>query len=333
MSPTIHDVARRAGVSISTVSRVLNDTSSVREDKRRLVLEAAETLGYAPNPAALSLHNKRTGGVGVLLPFVNGEFFSEVLGGLDGAAQDLDHFLVVSTSHRRPDEFRKAVRALDKRVDGLVVMAPELDPDGAASILDLGPPVVFLNTDTEGLAADTLNFDNYVGARALTRHLLDAGHRHVAHVHGPPLAWDARERARGYREAMDEAGLDAEGLVFEGGYTREAGYVAVGAALAARPRPTAIVAANDYCALGALSALHAAGVAVPGEVAVGGFDGMPSARYAVPPLTTVRVPVRDLADRAVRRLVARLGRQRGGGPPLQEVAPVELVARTSTGDG
>ncbi|MFN3598098.1 MAG: LacI family DNA-binding transcriptional regulator, partial [Rubricoccaceae bacterium] len=115
MSVTIRDVAREAGVSISTVSRVLNGTSPVREDKRALVLRVAETLGYSPNPAALSLLSKQTGGLGVLLPFVSGEFFSELLSGLDEAAQEDNRFLVISTSHRRSADFKRAAQAFNKR--------------------------------------------------------------------------------------------------------------------------------------------------------------------------------------------------------------------------
>lgn len=330
MPVTIHDVARRSGVSISTVSRVLNGTAPVRDDKRRLVLEAADALGYAPNPAARSLLGKRTGGLGVLLPFVIGEFFSELLTGLDEVAQDHDRFLVVSTSHRRPDDFKRAAQALDRRVDGLIVMAPEIDAAGVAAILQTDAPVVFLNTRADGgLPADVLNFDNYGGSYALTEHLLAAGHRRVALLHGPPEAWDARERARGYRDAMAAAGLGTEGLEFDAGFSREAGYAAAETALAACPDLTAMVAANDDCAQGVMSRLHEAGVAVPDEVAVCGFDGLPSSPFAIPPLTTAHVPIRDLGERAIRRLLARI---EGTAPaaPEQIEAPVEVVVRAST---
>ena len=329
MSATIRDVAARAGVSISTVSRVLNGTCRVGEDKRRLVLDAAKGLGYSPNPAALSLLNKRTGALGVLLPFVSGEFFSELLSGLDEAAQDNGMFLVVSTSHRHPDEFKKAIHALDKRVDGMVVMAPELDAEGTASILKTKTPVVLLNTYSEGLAADVFNFDNFAGAKALTQHLLEAGHRRIALIHGPPRAQDAHERAQGYRAAMAEAGIaDTADLEFAGGYTREAGFMAAEAIVEISPRPTAIVAANDYCAMGAISALHTLEIAVPDEIAVGGFDGLTSAQYTFPPLTTVRVPIGDIGYKAVSRLAARL---RGDEDALQQhVVPVEILIREST---
>lgn len=331
MRVTIRDVAKRAGVSVSTVSRVLNDTCPVHEDKRELVIEASEALGYSPNPAALSLLNKKTGGVGVLLPFVSGEFFSELLRGLDDAAQDNGLFLVVSTSHRREEEFQKAIRVLDKRVDGLIVMAPELDARGAASILQRHIPSVFLNSYAEGEEAEVLNFDNHEGARLLTQHLLDLGHRHIALIQGPEGARDARERQEGFREAMNDAGIqETEALEFRGGYSRDSGYEAAQAILASgQPRPTAIVAANDYCAMGVISALHEAGISVPEDLSVAGFDGLESTQYTVPPLTTVRVPVHELGYEAVVRIAGRLN---GAGDRLPErkVMPVELLVREST---
>ncbi|MEM0962495.1 MAG: LacI family DNA-binding transcriptional regulator [Bacteroidota bacterium] len=327
MSITIRDVARRAGVSISTVSRVLNGSSPVREDKRDRVIEASEALGYAPNPAALSLLGKRTGGVGALLPFVSGEFFSELLGGLDQAAQSLERFLVVSTSHRKPDEFARIVRALDKRVDGLVVMAPELDSAAAASLLRASAPTVFLNTFAEGIEADMFNFDNAGGTRALTGHLIRHGHRRIAFAAGPPLAGDSQERARGYREAMDSAGLQPRQA--DAGYTRQAGADAARALIRSTTPPTAIVAANDECALGAILALREDGLSVPHDVSVVGFDDIPAAAHTTPSLTTVRVPIRDLGEQAVRQLAARIEGE-DIGPPRHVVMPVEVVIREST---
>lgn len=334
MSVTIRDVARRAGVSISTVSRVLNATGAVHEDKQRAVLEAAETLGYRPNPAARSLLNKKTGGLGVLMPYVSGEFFAELLNGLDEAAQEHGCFLVVSTSHRHPEEFHAAIRALDKRVDGMVVMAPELGEDGAASLLHSGSPVCFINTFVGGADAPVLNFDNYGGARALTEHLLELGHRRIALIKGSPNAWDAKERARGYRAAMAEAGaVNTADLEFEGEYTQAAGYAAAQAVLRTEPRPTAIVAANDYCAAGALSALNEAGVAVPSEMAIVGFDDVTSARYMLPALTTVRVPIREIGYRAIQEVVAQVDGKEHEARDQQGVAPVELVVRASSTPG
>jgi LacI family transcriptional regulator len=331
MGTTIRDVARRAGVSISTVSRVLNDTCSVREDKRQAVLKASRALGYKPNPVARSLLGKKTGGLGVLLPYVSGEFFAELLDGLDAAAQDSERFLVVSTSHRHPHEFSAAIRAMDKRVDGLIIMAPELDAQDLEPIIQEGGPVSLINTYVEGVRADVFNFDNYGGAFALTQHLIEEGHRRIALIAGAPGAGDARERVRGYRAAMAAAGVvDTSALEFGGDYTQAAGFATAEAILAADPRPTAIVAANDYCAAGVLSALAGARVSVPDEMAVTGFDDVPSARYTVPPLTTVRTPIRDIGYRSVDRLIDRLEGHSRSNAFESEVAPVELVVRGST---
>lgn len=317
-------------MSVSTVSRVMNDTCPVREDKRKLVLSAAESLGYSPNPAALSLLNKKTGGVGVLLPFVSGEFFSELLGGLDESAQENGLILMVSSSHRKAGEFRKAIQMLDKRVDGLIVMAPELDVAGAASVLKRDVPTVFINTYAEGVDADVFNFDNLNGARLLTEHLLSEGHRRIAFIQGPPAAEDARLRRRGYRAAMREAGVpDTRSLEFKGGYTRDDGFKATQHILSSPDLPTAVLAANDYCAMGVISALHEVGISVPDQVSVTGFDGLDSTRYSVPTLTTVRVPVREIGRRAMHR-IARLIRGEGREGEARSVMPVEVLIREST---
>ena len=330
MPATIHDVARQAGVSISTVSRGMNGTSPVKSDKRDLVLQVAEELGYEPNPAALSLLGKKTGGIGVLLPFITDEFFSDLLGGLDAAAQEADRFLVISTSHLKVEEFRRAAKAFRQRVDGFVVMAPELKGAQAALMLGAGVPTVFINTQVEEtLQADVFNFDNYGGMYRLTKHLIEQGHTDVVHVRGPESAWDASERARGYRDAMREAGLDAHMRFVQGNYTRQAGYESVAEILEMEPRPTAIVAANDYCATGVLSALHEAGIEVPGDISVCGFDGLASSQYTVPPLTTASVPIRQIGERAIRRLVGRLEERENVGAYALETAKVEVVDRQS----
>jgi LacI family transcriptional regulator len=333
MSSTIKDVAKRAGVSISTVSRVLNGTAQVRSEKKAAVERAAHELGYSPNPAALSLLNKKTGGIGVLLPFVGGEFFADLLNGLDKAAQESGVFLVVSTSHRRRGEFNAAIQAMQSRVDGLIVMAPEIGPEGVAALSRRSEPLVFINTRVDGRAVDALNFDNYGGALALVRHLASLGHSHIAHIRGPADASDAQERVEGYRAGMRELGVeDTSALEYEGEFTNEAGYEATRRILEAETRPTAIMAANDSCATGVLSALNKAGLSVPGDVAVTGFDGISSGHFTLPPLTTVRLPTWQVGYEAIRRIVARL-HGRAGQEFVKQVLPGEVVARESTLQG
>lgn len=331
MNATIRDVARRAGVSISTVSRVLNDTAPVSEEKRTLVFEAAAELGYAPNPAALSLLSKQTGGIGVLLPFVSGEFFSELLHSLDTTAQEHGYFLLISTSHRHRDEFRTAMRVLAKRIDGLVVMAPELQPEDAQALAAATEPVVFVNTHADALPFDAVNFDNQGGAYALASHLLDLGHRRIAAIRGPHDARDAEQRIHGMREAIRDAGLPASALhVVPGEYTQEAGYQAAKELLAQDVTFTALACANDYCAFGAIRALHEAGLRVPEDRSVVGFDELPSTRFSQPPLTTARVPVSDIGRRAINLLLDRLSDDDSISERQRIVLPVELVIRGST---
>lgn len=329
MAVTIRDVARRAGVSISTVSRVLNNTCAVNEDKRQHVIEAAHALGYTPNPAARSLLGKRTGGLGVLLPFVGAEFFSDFLTGLDEAAQSNDFFLMISTSHRNAEEFRAAIHAMEKRVDGMIVMATDLTAD-AGMVPRGGGPLVFVNTYVDDDSLNVINFDNFGGSYQVTKHLLESGHQEIAIIKGPTEARDASERIRGYRAAMAEFGMeDTSSLEYQGEYTQEAGYVATRSILeVANPLPTAIVCANDYCAMGALRALNEADLVIPDDVAIAGFDGIISGQYTQPSLTSVSVPMHAIGTRAVGRLIELIDGKDDS--PRQEVVPVALVTRAST---
>lgn len=326
---TIRDVALRAGVSIATVSRVLNRTAPVDERKRVLVETAAADLGYIPNPAAQSLLGRRTGGIGVLLPYVSGEFYSELLNGLDSTAKELGYFLLISTSHDRLEEWQAGARAMFGRVDGLVVMSPILTPDRLEIRSD--EPTVYVNTPGAPDGANgffSIGFSNLEGTFEATRYLLEAGHRTIAHVRGPVAHADADLREEGFRRAM--AGHPAEECpVVEGGYHQEEGFAAARVIAAMQPRPTAVVAANDYCAMGVISGLLDAGLHVPGDVSVIGFDGVPSGRYSHPTLSTVEVPVRRLGERAVRTLVDVIQGHRA--PPTGvEMIPVSLVLRASS---
>lgn len=325
---TIHDVAARAGVSVATVSRVLNGKSVVREETQRQVLEAARTLAYVPNVAARSLSSRRSQTLGVVLPDVHGEFFSEVIRGIDLAARQEGYHILVSGSHSDIGEMLAVLGAMRGRVDGLVVMAPDAPPASLRESLPPDLPLVLLGSGDP--ARDTIAVDNYGGARAMMRHLLELGHRRIAFVRGPRQNADARERLRGYRDGLRRAGEEPEARCeLDGDFTEEAGAAAAGAALATVPRPTALFAANDSMAVGALSALAAAGVAVPDEMAVAGFDDIPIARYVTPPLTTLRVDVAELGRRALGLLLDAI-RQPSSTAPRRETIAATLVARAST---
>jgi LacI family transcriptional regulator len=331
---TIRDVAREAGVSVATVSRVFNDSGPVRPDTRQRVREIAGRLRYAPHGAARSLTTSRTSTLGVLLPDLHGEFFSEVMRGIDEAARRLDYHLLVSNSHSNRLEVEAAMRAMRGRVDGLVVMSPDVDAEALAKNLPPGLPVVLLSCamrDGPGTAFDAVDIDNYGGARAMVSHLLALGHRRIAVIRGGRRNHDAAERLRGSRAALRAGGAEwREGWAPEGDFTEASGYDAARALLARRPRPTAIFASNDCMAVGALGALREAGARVPKDVAVAGFDDIPLARFLSPPLSSVHVPIGALGARATGLLLAAL-REGDAHVCRREIVPTRLVIRASCG--
>jgi LacI family transcriptional regulator len=334
LSVTIKDVARLAGVSVATVSRVLNSSAPVREETRDRVLAVAKELRFAPNSAARSLSRRRAGALGVILPDLYGEFFSELLRGIDQESQRAGHSLLVSSSHHDSHGVGAAVRAMRGRVDGLLVMAPEVAAAALEANLPDGLAVVLLNP-MPGAGLDSITVDNAGGARLVVQHLAAMGHGRIAFITGPTRNADAQGRLRGYRAAMRAAGLPVDdALVARGEFTEESGWRAAHA-IVSQPgeRPTAIFAANDASAVGALAALREAGVSVPEEMAVVGFDDIPIARYATPPLTTVRVAIDVLGARAATLLLRAITgpARRPSRGARREIVPAELVVRASCG--
>jgi LacI family transcriptional regulator len=328
---TIKDVAREAGVSTATVSRVFNGSGLVSEGTRRQVSEVAARLRYWPNGVARSLITQRTHVLGVLLPDLYGEFYSEVIRGLDLAARGEGFHLLVSSSHADTAELMDAVRSMRGRIDGLIVMAPDVDAPAALEVSGGNFPMVLIDPGVETTGFDTISIANFEGAYAMTRHLAKLGHRRIAIVAGPQRNADARQRLEGYRAALRDLGLPIEpGLEYEGDFTEPSGYAAVKSMLDERSLPGAIFASNDYMAVGVMEALSDAGVRVPEQAAVTGFDDIVLARHLNPPLTTVHVDAFGLGRRAIERLLIRqrapsiLGRHR-------ELIRTTLAIRASCG--
>lgn len=329
---TIKDVAREAGVSVATVSRVLNGSGPVSEQTGQRIREVAGRLRYVPHGGARSLITRKTQTLGVLLPDLYGEFFSEVIRGMDDTAQRHGFHLLISRAHADRHGIETAMRAMRGRVDGVVAMAPASD---AQPLLDAPEmlPVVLLCSAPRGDGADSLTIDNEGGSKAIVGHLVGLGHTRIAIIKGAPGNFDAAERLRGYRAALRQAGIKADAsLAAEGGFTEAGGYAAALELLELKPRPTAIFAANDSMAIGALSALRESGVRVPEDIAVAGFDDIPLARYMDPPLSTVRVPTYELGARALEMLLHRV-LHRGDGARRRERVSTELVVRRSCGAG
>jgi len=327
---TIKDVAREAGVSVATVSRVWNDAAFVSPETRQRVSEIAARLGYSPHGAARSLITRTTHALGVLLPDLYGEFFSEIIRGIDHTAQADGYHILVSSSHDSKDEIDAALRSMRGRVDGMIIMSPDLEAQRTLHALQGSFPVVLLNGGAESKAFDTITIENHEGASAMVRHLVQRGHRRIAMIAGPERNYDAAERLRGYRSALGESGIAPDpAFVLAGDFSELSGHRAARAMLALDPRPTAIFAANDSMAIGALSALREAGLRVPEDIAVAGFDDIPMARYMNPPLSTVHVDISKLGERATTLLLSSL--QNGERPRKQLQLATNLVIRSSCG--
>ncbi len=328
---TIRDVARGSKVSIATVSRVFNDSPLVAEPTRRKVLATASRLGYWPNSIARSLITNRTHTLGVIVPDLFGEFFSEVVHGMDLAVRELSYHLLVSRSSASTEDLVPALRTMRGRVDGLILMAPDFDPSPFLKESASSVPIVLLNPGHAHPDFDSVSIANTQGAASVVRHLIGLGHRSIAIIAGPELNIDARQRLEGYRAALREADLEVRReLVLHGDFAEHSGYQAAAELLRRPARPTAIFAANDYMAVGALGALHDAGVRVPEDIAISGFDVIALARYLNPPLTTVHVDMIELGRRAVQLLVER-GEHPGARPGRHEVLATTLVVRGSCG--
>ena len=323
---TIRDVARRADVSVASVSRTLNTPAAVQQATRERVLAAVAALGYVPHAGARSLSTRHSNAIGVVLPDLHGEFFSELVRGMDREASALGYQLLLSTMHADARLAAQALRAMRGRVDGLIVMAPQLAPDELAAMVSGALPTVLVNS-ADGQGRHVFRIDNRHGVDLLMDHLAAKGRKHIAHIAGPAGNIDAVERADAYRAALARVAPQAKPIVIAGDFSEQAGAAAVATLTNDRIPFDALFAANDMMALGALNALRHAGRAVPGAVAVAGFDDIPLARFLG--LTTLQVRMDELGARAVTRLVAEL---RGDAPePKAELVRPVLVVRETTG--
>lgn len=327
---TIKDVAREASVSVATVSRALNGHENVAEGVRKHVTEIANRLRYQPHAAARSLSSRRTQTIGVVLPDLYGEFFSELIRGIDVVARARRQHLLVSSYHGHPEEQGEALRAMRGRVDGLLVLSPYADRPGfLTDNLPTALPAVLINTHLPDATYPVLSIDNFGGASTMVKHLVEAGHQRIAFICGPEDNFDASERLRGYRSALAEHLPDAEAIELPGDFDESSGYEAGKRIVASKQRPDAVFAANDMMALGCLYAFNEAGVKVPADIALAGFDDIPLARFVHPTLTTMRVSIAELGGLALTRLLQSIESD-DLQPSTQQTLVPELIVREST---
>ncbi|HET7817446.1 MAG TPA: LacI family DNA-binding transcriptional regulator [Sphingomicrobium sp.] len=325
---TIRDVARQAHVSVASVSRVLNGREVVSEETRERVIAAVKALGYVPHAGARSLSLARTHAIGVALPDLHGEFFSEIVRGMDAEARARGYLLILSNLHSGSGLQASALRAMRGRVDGLVVMAPHLSADELAAVLPPGLPAVLVNTSVSADGHPAIHLDNGAGAAAVADHLAGLGRRRIVYIGGPKGNIDAEQRVAAFTEALGRY-PDVEVETVAGDFTQESGEAATDALLKSGHRFEALFAANDDMAIGAMQVLRRAGLRVPEDVAVAGFDDIPLARHVG--LTTVRVRIAELGAKALARLFTML--EQRAEVPAHELHSPELVVRSTTGDG
>ncbi|NLY29821.1 MAG: LacI family transcriptional regulator [Firmicutes bacterium] len=329
---TIKDVALEAGVSIASVSRVLNDPNYGSVEMRMKVTAAAKKLGYQPNKIARSMVMGRTNIIALVIPDIRNQFFTSVARGVEDVASKYEYRVMLCNTDENSIRQRQYIDTFrSKIVDGFII-AVASDRDHDLDKVDRETlPFVFIDRVCEGVLADAIVVDNRDGAYKAVSHLLELGHRRIGLIAGKSDTLTGRERLRGYEEAYRAAGITVDqALVVDGNFTIEGGYQATKALLEIEDRPTAIFAANNSMTIGCLRALTEAQVKVPEDVSVIGFDDSEWAEFFVPPLTVVRQPTYSMGTLAAEILFQRLT---GTAPPeWQEVVlKPELVIRASCG--
>lgn len=326
-APNIRDVARLAGVSYQTVSRVLNEHPSIRESTKQRVLDVIQEIGYRPNQAARALVTSRSRTIGVLTTQTVNYGPSTSVSAIEVAAREAGYRITVtSISSTDYTAIRSALDyLLTQAVEALVVIAPQVRVLDAIREMDFGVPYVTLQNADVGGGEHSMSVDQVAGARMATRHLIELGHTEIMHISGPQDWIEAEARMQGYLEAINEKDLRTRAPIL-GDWTAHFGYYA-GLELLRFRDFTALFASNDQMALGFIHACWDSGLDVPGDISVVGFDDIPEAAHFYPPLTTVRQNFAEIGRRAVSLLVSEL---QGITVDHAQIVP-ELVVRRSTG--
>ena len=331
---TIEDVARASGVSAMTVSRVINGKRNVRETTRSIVLQAIEKLNYSPNTAARTLAAGEATHIGLLYANPSAAYLSQFLvGALEGARKAGAHLVLESCqSESASEQAETAHQFLQSSIDG-VILPPPLSESMAvhAEIAASGTPMVTVAMGLPHHGIRNVRIDDFAAAKEITTHLLELGHRQIGFIRGHPNMTASSERFRGFAAALEEYGLNpSEAPVEQGYFTYRSGLVATERLLANTKRPTAIFASNDDMAAATINAAHRAGLDVPGDLSVVGFDDTSPAATVWPELTTIRQPIAEMAAAAIELLMANL---RGDGETNSETEHVlrhELIVRGSS---
>ncbi|RKP58614.1 LacI family DNA-binding transcriptional regulator [Pararobbsia silviterrae] len=325
---TLEEIARAAGVSPSTVSRILNGTARVSDAKQQAVEKAIAEFQYQPNVLARSLASGRTHTIGVLTQAIASPFYGEWLRGIEDTLREPGLTPLFVSSHWSPEEeAARLEQLLARRVDGVIVLHGQISEDLLVRYSARAPLVVLGRSLAPRASLACLPIDNEAGARDATEHLLGLGHRHIAFVAGPPDHGDSIERLVGYRSALADAGVAFdESLVVQADFTEAGGFRAMERLLDAAPHLTAVFCSNDQMAYGARLVLYRRGIRVPEDVSLVGFDDLPTSVYMTPPLTTVRQPTYEIGCLAARAVVQLIR----GETVTMDPIPLTLEVRETT---
>lgn len=324
---TLLDVARVAGVSPSTVSRILNGTAKVSDEKRAAVQAAIEQMNFAPNQMAQGLKKGRSMTIGIVVQDIASPFFDETLHGVDDGLKGTGYASVIVSGHWNASEEIERIRLLlARKVDGIILLSGRIGDEDILRFAGVRP-IVSTGRSLQTASALGFKLDNENGAYQAVRHLLDLGHRRIAFVTGPANNNDADERMSGYRRALQEAGIDFDpALVAEGDFHEAGGAHAMNQLLERESGFTALFAANDLSAYGARLCMYRRGIRVPEDVSLIGFDDLPSSEYTTPPLTTIRQPLYDMGRIATQALLHLIN----GETVPEQMPPLQLVVRETT---
>lgn len=308
MRPTIYDIARIAGVSTATVSKVFNKTGNISEKTRRRIMEICEELDYQPNVLASALTGKNTYSLGLLIPDMVNPFFAELARNVEDRAQELGFNLIICNTDNDMTKEVKYIQLLrQKSVDGIIVATGVRNDEILKELIDQHVPVALVAREMSVLSTSTVLVDDFAGGYNATSHLIELGHRHIAVIAESMSVSSSKERVRGYRHALQEAGLPFdENLVLTSDFSIVAGRMTALSLLSREDRPSALFACNDLLAIGAIQAAKELNIRVPDELSIVGFDNTILASITDPPMTTVAQPIRAMGHRVVDLIIGEI---------------------------
>lgn len=335
MAITIKDVAKQAGVSHSTVSRALHGSSLISDETVERIRQIASEMGYFPSAAARSLKTNRSRALGVIVSNIDDPFFSEILQGIEEGAQERSYSLLMAASQRDPEREQAIVRDMrERQVDGLIICSASFSAVQQRKLLEFGIPIVVVNNHAAEEYRYSIYHDDMDGSRQVTRHLIELGHKKIAYLGNSLSGRVTLDRLTGFRQELETAGLDIpDEYIYEvPGGNPEDGLAALSHFMELPERPTALFCFNDMLAIGVLKGLQAAGIHVPEDFSVVGFDNIVFSAYTNPPLTTLDQPKRYIGMEAARLILGLLDPVDGEKVPEQEIQKLKgkLLVRQST---